>query len=349
MNIRMIKIPLPITVRRKSLLIKSRDGTYCNLKLFLVFCVICGHVIEPWINEFAVLEWAYRFFYAFHMPLFIYLSGLFSPRTVKKALGSAGKIFLIYLLCQSISVLFSRLTGQNMSYIRPDWIFWYLLSLSCWHLISTIVYIAESFMIRLHCNPGVRFFWGMIVMLLLITAALAAGMVKGIGRDYSLSRTIVFAPFFLLGRLTPRDYSLKKFRIPALFCFAAGLFLIWFMKCHLRIPVSFFYQAAWYGSLKSRGINYRALSCLAAFLLGFPLLSFAPRRRFFFTRWGSNTLLIYLLHGVIVKAFWTFFTYDLFKLTRVLPWLALPLAFWVLALLGLFSRWLLPLYKVNAK
>ena len=57
--------------------IKERDAVYCNLKLFLIFLVIYGHMIEGRIYEDAVLMQIYRMIYSFHMPLFLFLSGLF--------------------------------------------------------------------------------------------------------------------------------------------------------------------------------------------------------------------------------------------------------------------------------
>lgn len=319
--------------------IKSRNAALCNLKLFLIFCVILGHIIEPWIKEFDVLDWTYRFIYAFHMPLFVYVSGLLSPKTVQGGCKKAGRMFLIYLICQSFSVFLGRLTGQKITFIRPDWIYWYLLSLSFWYLLSAIL-TASGLLGRFTALP---------VLILFFAAALAAGLFREIGRDYSLSRTIVFAPYFFLGCLTPRSLSFKKYRIPAMICFAAGLVLIWLMKVRFHISASFFYQASWYGNLKLRGIVFRALSFLAAVFIGFPMLAFIPRKRFFFTALGSNTLLIYLFHGMIVRMIWGVLKSDFLGAISFLPVLSVPLSLWLLTLLGRFGRWHLPLYRVETE
>lgn len=58
-------------------MIKLREAKYCNLKLFLIFLVIYGHLIEPRIWESNILMEQYRWIYLIHMPLFSFLSGLF--------------------------------------------------------------------------------------------------------------------------------------------------------------------------------------------------------------------------------------------------------------------------------
>ena len=146
---------------------------------------------------------AWNWISIFHMPLFVYVSGLLSPGTVQEGGKKAGRMFLIYLICQSFSVFLGRLTGQKITFIRPDWIFWYLLSLGFWYLLSAILTASGLF-----CK-----FTAFPVMILFFAAALAAGLFREIGRDYSLSRTIVFAPYFFLGCLTPRSLSFKKLNI----------------------------------------------------------------------------------------------------------------------------------------
>jgi len=55
-------------------MVKRRQAKYCNLKLVLIFLVIFGHMIEPLNLRM------YHWIYAFHMPVFAMLSGMFSTK-----------------------------------------------------------------------------------------------------------------------------------------------------------------------------------------------------------------------------------------------------------------------------
>lgn len=51
--------------------IKRRDPYICNIKAFLIFLVVFGHAIEPYIDR-PEINIIYRIIYAFHMPLFVF-------------------------------------------------------------------------------------------------------------------------------------------------------------------------------------------------------------------------------------------------------------------------------------
>jgi fucose 4-O-acetylase-like acetyltransferase len=55
-----------------------RDFSLDNTKMLLIAFVIIGHVIEPIIGRFEWVKALYIYIYLFHMPLFVYVSGVFS-------------------------------------------------------------------------------------------------------------------------------------------------------------------------------------------------------------------------------------------------------------------------------
>lgn len=55
-----------------------RDYYFDNLKFILIIFVVVGYTIEPLIQTSSKLKILYSFIYAFHMPLFILVSGYFS-------------------------------------------------------------------------------------------------------------------------------------------------------------------------------------------------------------------------------------------------------------------------------
>lgn len=66
---------------------KKRIFLFDNLKFLLMTTVVIGHLSDCLVKSSDIMKSTYVFIYAFHMPLFIYLSGLFhSNRNGKKSL-----------------------------------------------------------------------------------------------------------------------------------------------------------------------------------------------------------------------------------------------------------------------
>lgn len=119
--------------------IKQREAFYCNVKLLLMFMVVYGHMIESMIDNVELLMQIYRVIYSVHMPLFLFLSGLFlKSRT--GCLRQAKQILLYYGICQTAVVILGRIAGEQLRLDTPVWTLWYLLSLAsmacvgwCWY------------------------------------------------------------------------------------------------------------------------------------------------------------------------------------------------------------------------
>lgn len=108
-------------------MVKLRKAGYCNLKLFLLFLVVYGHWIENRIDSSEVLHMQYRLIYFVHMPLFVFLSGLFI-RNGEDCVRQVKRLLPLYAGVQLLAVLVS---GGAVSIWTPFWHLWYLLSF-CW-------------------------------------------------------------------------------------------------------------------------------------------------------------------------------------------------------------------------
>ena len=246
-------------------MIKLRSAYYCNLKLGLLFLVILCHWIEPDIWSNPRLYRFYRLVYLFHMPLFVFLSGLF-VKDSSGCLRQLRRLLPIYLLCQAIAAALGMTRCHT-----PWWILWYLLSLCCWLGISSLL---------LGLKRGK---W--VILLLAVALACLAGRLPWIGRPFSFSRTIVFFPYFWLGVLLPPDIPWHRLRLPA----TLGLFLV-------RPEMSV--VTLWQAGPCDPGV--RLYCYIQALLMCLAVLSWCPRRRFPWTRAGADTLPAYLLHGPVV-------------------------------------------------
>lgn len=262
------------------MMVKLRDAQYCNLKFFLIFLVVYGHLIEPRIGNSAILLVQYRWIYLIHMPLFSFLSGLFINRE-KDCKVQFTKTFPLYLILQTVAVLIGN---GAIKPITPFWHLWYLLSYCTWICISWLWF---------------RFGKGKCKFLILICSIIIgciAGLIPCVGREFSLSRSLVFFPYFWAGVIFKPSFNWKKLRLACLLAFATAMVIIFYVGD--KIPVAFLYQAAPYENRQE--ITLRLICYLLGGLLGLFLLGFSPTRRLPFSKMGANTMFAYVIHAPIV-------------------------------------------------
>lgn len=273
-------------------MIGLRDARYCNLKLFLIYLVLYGHWIEAGIDQSSVLMVQYRWIYSFHMPLFAFLSGLFLTRK-EHCLKQCKRTFFLYLLLQSLSVMFGKAKPWT-----PYWHLWYLLSYTMWSGLGYLWF-------RHGKGRGTR-----LILILSIALGCAVGYISAIGRMLSLSRTIVFFPYFWAGLLCCSDQEWKRLRMVGILAFGFGLAVLGAME----VPVHFFYQADSYDTVQNGALQRLLCYVIGAAMCLF-LLAFIPDKRFPFSKAGADTMPAYLLHAPII----------LFLREREIPWLLCPI------------------------
>lgn len=75
---------------------KKRIALWDNLKFLLIIFVVIGHYTQQFRADNETLQRIYIFIYSFHMPAFIFVTGLFSKRAVNE---KDIKKILPYLTC----------------------------------------------------------------------------------------------------------------------------------------------------------------------------------------------------------------------------------------------------------
>lgn len=281
----------------------KRDEYWDSLKFILIFLVVCGHCIGSYSPSGGINRALYNFIFSFHMPLFIFVSGIFSHIKDKKKykLGIL-RIFETYIVFQLIKAVPPILLDRDITlrYIAsvvasPRYTLWYLLSLILWRLI--LYYIPEK-VIR---NYPI---W---VILTGILISLLGGYIP-VGSEFSLQRTMTFLPFFFMGYYA-RDIEIKKYieKIPQFLAFAVllSVFLIYFFL--LNKPIGFVLMGK--NTYWSNIVGYtplllclaRGLFILSATIMGAMVMRLVPKRTFF-SHWGTLTLFIYIYHSFAIEA-----------------------------------------------
>lgn len=116
---------------------KQRDPFWDTLKAILIVLVVLGHtgtaLGEKWLSVI----------YAFHMPLFIFVSGYLSKRKpLNKNGGSIKRLIILYLVFDLAYIALDVVTGSGFSISRlltPSFALWYILALIYWRVILQVL------------------------------------------------------------------------------------------------------------------------------------------------------------------------------------------------------------------
>ncbi len=267
----------------------ERNHRLDNFKGLLIFLVVFGHLLELFAGNGQ--KYLYVLIYTFHMPAFAFATGYFAKGGPRRALRY---LLLPYGVFQTLYFLFSRFILRYrvvLQYGTPDWLLWYLLAAFLWLLLLPIFKTER---------PGRQ------ALALAGTTALAllVGFVDGIGYFLSLSRTLVFLPFFLLGfyRLPDRLLENRQSRcLGAALCAALALLDVALVLVNLKgIQVHWLYGSYSYKAAGSLGIRAGWLFFAAAWTVGLYLAM--PKRPLpGLARWGQYTMGIYLFHGLVLR------------------------------------------------
>ncbi len=262
-------------------MVKLRDAKYCNIKVFLIFLVVYGHLIEEgiWQSEFLMAQ--YKLIYFFHMPLFCFMSGLF-VNSKKSCSKQIIRLFPIFIICQILAVIFG---DGNVEWNVPYWHLWYLLSYCFWLCLAWVWFKI--------CRGKLK----IVILFCAVIIGCVAGLNSEIGREYSLSRSLVFFPYFWAGFMCKPFNSERKLRNMGIITLIFAVILMFLLEG--QISAVFLYQATPYGAT-SNGMLLRFLCYTVGGLLIFSVLVLMPARRLTFTRFGTNTMIVYLLHVPLV-------------------------------------------------
>src|SRR5699024_2140622 len=178
----------------------TREAYFDNAKLVLIFFVVFGHLIQPYIAEINGVQPMYMWNYTFSMPAFIFTAGFFAKGAGNMAyiIKLAKKMLLPYLCFQIIYHLYYIFIGKSVwgiNLFKPEWSLWFLMSLFSWHMMLI-------FYRKIPPIYGIS---------LAVLVGVLVGYIDDIGQYFSLSRTFVFFPFFLTGYwLTMDKFMLVK-------------------------------------------------------------------------------------------------------------------------------------------
>ena len=297
---------------------RKRVALYDNLKGILIVLVVFGHMMHPVHNTNQALSTCFDLIYLFHMPLFVFLSGLFAKGAYRAGKLNVNRIvsFLVMGFCYQAALL-----AINGVLLDKPWrllLFtsapWYLVGMAGWYALTPLLS-------RLGPARG---------MAASLAASLVWGCVDLSNGLLALSRTLAFLPCFAAGYYCSLDLcaKLKHHRWPWIAVVAAALIALsrlldvhaydWFFQLvYGDNPYAGTFGAgvAGTGMLSVISSPVAALIGMAEKLMVFGIaavfslavLKLAPERASWLTVLGERTLGIYVGHR-LVRAWLTFRT-----------------------------------------
>lgn len=271
----------------------GRNAYFDNAKLVLIFLVVFGHMIQPFIDGSRGINTLYMWIYTFHMPAFIFLAGFYAKGSGNKAyiVKLAKKLLVPYLIFQLLYTVYYFFIGKDgwqTGVFYPHWSLWFLCSLFSWHILLS--------------------FFKKVPALLSVSLAVLLGLLVGyfgeIGHTFSLSRTFVFFPFFLLGYWLTVEHVMwlkrKGAKIASLMVLLVVGTAIYFVP---DFNSGWLLASKSYGELgmPTYGGFARLLVYVTSGLMAMCILAWIPQSNSRLTHFGTRTLYVYLLHGFLIQ------------------------------------------------
>ncbi len=309
----------------------NRNPWFDNIKGFLVIFVVIGHMLTDLRFDYdgKLLETVYLVIYAFHMPLFIILSGYFFRENKYLRVIQLFAVYCVWQLLIGSWATFNDgmplLSGENIGthLLRPYWALWYLFVMVVWYIVTPYV---------VHLRGYVWF-------------GLAFALLYGFELEntgfLALRKLIMFYPYFLLGNYLSEHEFIRIFEMPKNFkrrmnvrligglAFASVVGFLLYEAWRdtpeeiialanafkHRFPYVDQYDSdAWIGVLKHSVIYFLSITASLGFMMLVPM-----RRLPLVTQAGELSLYVYLLHVFFVMA-WRQYVTEAFVPE---PWLAM--------------------------
>ena len=272
---------------------------YDNAKFLLIISVIMGHLLQNNGLHDSVSIGLFDTIFMYSMPLFVFISGLFSQSINSKKYS--GTKFLISLLSLfEPLVIFSFIlalpsvlsAGISRSLFIPGYTLWYLLALIWYRLIFHYL-----------PSPILHYKYALVIILFIISIV-SGGYYRF--EALSIPRALFFLPYFGLGYCLAdkRDLLVRYVnRIPRILPIVILLSVFtlntYFSYNQLPYNTGNVPYEEWNMSLPV-AIIWRIMFSMICIVVSFCFLCLVPNTKLKMSEFGKNTLVIYVYHSVML-------------------------------------------------
>ncbi len=277
----------------------ERIYKYDNAKFVLIAFVVIGHLIDHYghFRDYRLYETLRALLYSFHMPAFIFISGLFYSR--KNSGKKIAKFISVFLVLTVFNFIVYRIMGYNapLNFLNDAGIQWFMLSLATYQL---IMFFCEKINKKL-------------LLVLSLICSLAIGYTSFFGDYFAITRSVVFFPVFILGTLTDKTKMLNISEKPLSKIISAAVFTTWGVFIFFNTKIVYRLNPLFSGrnayeklenAIEIYGIPLRLLCFAIAIILTFSVISLVPDKKLpAVSAFGARTLQVYFWHTAVTYIF----------------------------------------------
>lgn len=255
-----------------------------NLRGVLIFFVVFGHVISGE-NSFlySVYGYVHYLIYSIHMPVFFILSGYLAKNNFTFSKGLI-HFFIPYAVFDFAYVCWSYLRGVpssvNKVILFPSSVYWFILALGIINILAFKLTLKQ------------------FTLLSILMFSIFAFIPIDAWEFLALGRISLMMPAYLVGMLIKKyycDFRMRKMLVLCgLVCICAELGLLFLKIVPITWSTHDFTEDKFQYALK---FLYIVVFSVESF---FFLARVVPNKKCILTRWGSNSIIIYLTHGVFL-------------------------------------------------
>ena len=266
-----------------------------NLKSILMFLVVIGHFSNQFTDN-TMMRSISLFIYAFHMPLFIFVSGLFCKSWLQKEFSWDKPLYYIligYLLKIAIYVIKISFGKSPNFYLFED-------TGIPWFMFAMAAFLVITYLTR-------KWDWRLLLPASILLACIA-GYFDQIGNFLYLSRILVFFPFYYIGYLLKPATVIDKLNRRWMRWASLAVLLTGMLVCIFCIQDIYSYirlftarNAYEFINVDDCGALHRLAWYGIAVLMSMAVIILTPNKEYKLAdRIGQRTLQIYFWHRLIL-------------------------------------------------
>ena len=283
-------------------LTSQRIYLYDNIKFLAILLVVMGHFIDVIATD-SDDNWARGIFlaiYSVHMPLFIFISGLFVKPMDKSSKFPKQRVIsfiLIGIVMRIVYLILDLIFGNAVKYAVFD-----MYDTFAWFMWAMAVFDAIIWLFREYNTK--------MLLVLSLLIGCAAGYDNFLGDKFALMRITVFLPFFIAGYMINTEklaeiLSNRIFKLVAFFIVIGFLFVFFKSQTVYNIFRPMFTGRNDFTSLKdlyNLGFLVRLASYLISGIFGFSIMCLVMNIKIpFISAVGTKTMQIYFWHKLFLS------------------------------------------------
>lgn len=270
---------------------RERVALWDNVKFVMILFVVIGHFVDCY-HDAPTFQSIFAFIYAFHMPLFILISGFFHRD------GGIAKKVGFYLVCGFLMKVLIH--AVNLITCQDVHFFVFATNDISWYMFAMAFFVLLTY--------GIRGFNKKIILLTVFLLSCFAPYDNTIGDVLTWGRIVSFYPFYLLGNLLNPNFFLRVKRHGWSCPLGASILLLWGGYCYFFVQKAYAFRPVFTGHTPysqltfQGGAHTRMLLSLLACILCIGWILVIPQGKIpLVSTWGQRTIQVYFWHYPIMK------------------------------------------------